>query len=218
MSVIESFQDVLFPAKIGYSAKKSIIRNVEIQDFISGKEQRNARKYHSKRRFEIAVAAKSDAELALLADFYEARKGPLIGFRWHDKLDHKSCILNADPNAIDQNIGTYDGQNAVFQLPKKYGDNVDDDQNYIRNISKPKLATTLIAMNAVVLTPADYIVDLLTGKVTILPAAGLAQGDVISAGFEFDVAVRFEQQSLDIDHSAHNQSEIAKISLSVDIN
>ncbi|MBL1419139.1 MAG: TIGR02217 family protein [Alphaproteobacteria bacterium] len=211
--MIEEFQDILFPQNLGFSASRTIERFTEIQNFLSGREQRNARKYHSKRKYMLGVAAKSFVELEKITEFYEARRGALIGFKWHDILDYKSCDIEDEISATDQKIGIYDGEVAEFQLSKTYGDAVDDDQNYIRKITKPYDASLRIAVNDVELNVSHFGVEVLTGIVTILPSAGLVEDDVISAGFEFDVAVRFAEHELKVDYSSFKSGEIAQIPL-----
>lgn len=211
--MIDDFHDILFPPHLGVSASKSIERQAEIQNFLSGREQRNARKYHSKRRYEVAVKAKSFDELARLTDFYEARRGALIGFRWHDILDYKSSEIGLEISAFDQKIGIFDATSLEFQLVKIYGEATNDEQNYIRKITKPKANTLLVAVDGVELNSSLFWVAPLTGLVTILPSAGLTLGDEITAGYEFDVAVRFAQMELKVDYTAVKAGEITNIPL-----
>ncbi len=208
MANLKAFHDILFPLDLGYCTSKSIIRKAEIINFISGNEQRNGRKYHSKRRYEIGLAPSLFSQLTEICEFYEARRGPLVAFKWHDKLDYKSCKPDADITAMDQNLGQYDGSNNLFQLQKKYGEDTDQDQNYYRNITKPKLDSLSVAVNGNILASNSYSLDVMSGKILINALANLNIGDEISAGFEFDVMVRFEQQSLDIDYKAYSAGEI----------
>lgn len=211
--MIEQFQDILFPQNLGFSVSRTIERFTEIQNFLSGREQRNARKYHSKRKYMLGVAVKSFADLEKITDFYEARRGALIGFKWHDILDYQSCDIEDEISAIDQKIGVYDGEIVEFQLTKTYGNALDDDQNYIRKITKPRDTSLRIAVNGSELNASHFGVDTLTGIVTILPGAGLVVDDEISAGFEFDVAVRFVNNDLQIDYSSFKAGEISQIPL-----
>ncbi|MBL1242418.1 MAG: DUF2460 domain-containing protein [OCS116 cluster bacterium] len=211
--MIEEFRDILFPQNLGFTVSRTIERFTKVQNFLSGREQRNAAKYHSKRKYMLGVAAKSFAELAKITDFYEARRGPLIGFKWHDILDYKSCAIEDDISATDQKIGIYDGVVSEFQLIKTYGSAVDDEQNYRRKITKPRDASLRIAVDAVELSASHFWVDALTGIVTILPSAGLVEDAQISAGYEFDVAVRFAQNDLQVDYNSFKAGEIAQIPL-----
>lgn len=211
--MIEDFQDILFPQNIGFSATKTIERHTQVQNFLSGREQRNASKYHSKRKYSIGITSKSFADLAKVTDFFEARRGALIGFKWHDILDYKSSEISEPIDANDQEIGTFDGVNFEFQLTKIYGSSSDDEQNYHRKITKPHANTLRIAVDGVELNASHFWVAPLTGLVTISPSAGLIMGAQISAGFEFDVAVRFADNELQIDYSSFKAGEIAQIPL-----
>lgn len=211
--MIEEFQDILFPQNLGFSVSRTVERFTEVQNFLSGREQRNARKYHSKRKYMLGVAAKSFGDLAKITDFYEARRGALIGFKWHDILDYKSCDSEDEINATDQKIATYDGGVAEFQLVKIYGSALDDEQNYIRMITKPDDVSLRVAVNGSELNASHFGVDVLSGIVSILPSAGLVLDDEISAGFEFNVAVRFANNDLQIDYSSFKTGEIVQIPL-----
>lgn len=211
--MIEGFQNILFPQNIGFSASRTIERYTEVQNFLSGREQRNARKYHSKRKYSLGIAVKKYEDLALVTDFFEARRGALVGFKWHDILDYKSCSIGDEIDANDQELGTFDGSVFDFQLIKTYGSSSDDEQNYHRKITKPKAASLRIANNGLELNASIFFVDGLSGVVTILPSANLNNGDVISAGYEFDVPVRFAEMQLQIDYTAFKAGEIAEIPL-----
>ena len=211
MAIIEAFHDISFPSDLGFSLSKTIERNVEVQNFISGQERRNARKYHSKRVFTIGVGAKLFDDLAKVIEFFEARRGALIGFRWHDILDYKSCGSSVEISGNDQKIGIFDGTVFGFQLVKKYGQMVEDEQNYVRKITKPKIASVKIAVGNTQLISSLYDVNTLTGMINIKPEAGLNIGDEIYAGFEFDVPVRFAELKLHIDYKAFEAGEIAQI-------
>ncbi len=210
MAIIEAFHNVLFPTDLGFGLSKTIERNIEVQDFISGRERRNGRVYHSKRKYSIGIGAKSFDDLGRIVEFFEARRGALVGFKWHDVLDYKSCDIVSDISMNDQQLGIYDGSNLEFQLVKKYGDLNDDTQNYWRRITKPKSISLLVSVGGVLLGESFYMLDDLTGVLSI-DASALNVGDAVKVGFEFDVAVRFEQMQLHIDYKAFDAGDIAQI-------
>ncbi len=55
-------------------------------------------------------------------EFFEARGGQLHGFRFRDPVDGSSARPGMAVTALDQWIGTGDGERAAFQLVKAYGD------------------------------------------------------------------------------------------------
>lgn len=211
--MINNFQYILFPQNVGFSATKSIERLTEVQNFLSGKERRNARKYHSKCKYDIGIAAKNFVDLAKVTEFFEARRGPLVGFLWHDILDCKSCQIDEEINADDQLLGVFDGTVLDFQLIKAYGSSTDQEQNYLRKITKPKVAGVKISIDSVELDANEFFVDPMTGLVTLTPVIVPAMGSEIAAGYEFEVPVRFEDAVLQVNYKAFNAGEIAKIAL-----
>ena len=84
--------------------------------------------------------------------FYEARRGPLHGFRFRDPFDMKSCAAGATPAATDQALGTGDGATARFALVKRYGSGGDA---YLRPIRKPVAGTLKVAVAGIEKTDAD---------------------------------------------------------------
>src|SRR4029079_431348 len=86
----------------------------------SGREERNARWAHSRRRYDAGYGVKTFAGLSQVVGFFEERRGMLYGFRWRDRLDHSSAASDSVTPA-DQVIGSGDGATATFQLVKNYG-------------------------------------------------------------------------------------------------
>ena len=147
-------------------------------------------------------------DLHQIVDFFEERRGMLYGFRWHDRIDHKSCAPTKTVSAMDQEIGEGDDETNTFQLIKTYGS---IHAPYSRDITKPVEASVLIAVDGVVQPNSVYAVDQTNGQVTFVEAP--AAGTTISAGFEFDVAVRFGVDRLEFNLSTFNAGDIPSIPL-----
>ena len=130
--------------------------------------------------------------------FFEERRGRAYGFRWKDWADFKSCAPSQSPAATDQTLGTGDGTDTTFQLIKTYG------ASYLpwpRTIAKPVSGTLRVAVNGGAQTEGvDFSVDSTTGIVTFTAAP--PNGQSVTAGFEFDVPVRFDTDSLEIEMAA----------------
>lgn len=184
---MEDFHDVRFPLHLAYGTSGGPRRPTDILQMANGSEVRNAKGRHSRRTYNAIAGIKTEIEATELIHFFEARRGPLCGFRFRDPLDHKS----ADPVTVtDQIIGTGDGHRKTFQLVKTYGD---DPHAYIRPITKPVDGTVNVAVDGV---QNEISCDLMTGQVTFETAP--VPGSLITAGFEFDVPVRFASDALDI--------------------
>ena len=203
-----AFHDVRFPANVARGARGGPERRTEIVVLGSGHEERNSRWADSKRRFDAGYGIKSLDDLHAVIAFYEERRGRLHGFRWKDWTDHKSCAPSAAPTALDQGIGTGDGATAAFQLTKTYGSAY---APWTRTIALPVAGTVRVAVDGVEQDPGDYAVSTTTGLVTFLPGAVPGVGASITAGFEFDVPVRFDTDRLEIDLSDFEAGSIPQV-------
>ena len=175
----------------------------------SGHEERNARWADSRRRYNAGTGVRSLADLHELLAFFEERRGRLYGFRWRDRADWKSCAPGGSPTAADQAIGTGDGVTASFSLSKRYGSGF---APYTRAIAKPVAETVRVALGGIELTRgAQFTVDSATGAVTFLPGHIPANGAAVTAGYEFDVPVRFDTDRLDINLAAFEAGDAPSI-------
>lgn len=183
---MSDFHEARLPARLAFGCTGGVERRTDIVTLASGFERRTSPWTQGRRRYLIATAVRPLDEVAELVAFFEARGGPLTGFRFRDPLDCKSCAPSGQPTATDQTIGTGDGSRKVFPLAKAYG-------TATRPIAKPVAGTVKVAVAGVA---APFSVDTATGLVTLTtaPAAGAA----VTAGFEFDTPVRFDLDRLDV--------------------
>jgi uncharacterized protein (TIGR02217 family) len=137
------------------------------------------------------------------AAFFDARRGRLHGFRFHDPLDWKSCAPSQAPSATDQPLGVGDGETTQFQLVKRY---VSGGAFSERRILKPVEDTVLVAVDGVATTAFE--VHWTTGVVTF--DAAPAEGAVLTAGFAFDVPVRFDTDRLDMALAGHDAVRVVR--------
>lgn len=182
------FHEIRFPANLSFGSVGGPERRTEVVTLSNGYEERNSPWAHSRRRYDAGVGLRSLDDVAALIAFFEARHGRLYGFRWKDWADYKSCLPSAVPGFDDQVIGYGDGQERVFQLRKSYqsGSNV-----YLRPIEKPVRGTVFVGVEGDPQQEGQHWeVDYARG--TIQFAAAPAPGLEITAGFEFDVPVRFD--------------------------
>jgi uncharacterized protein (TIGR02217 family) len=187
------------------------VRKTDVVTLASGREHRNARWAHSLRRYDAGYGVKTLDELAAVLAFFEERRGRLTGFRWRDRLDCKSCAASRAPTPLDQLIGVGDGARTAFQLVKRYGA---DHAPYLRPVAKPVGGTVRVAVNGVEQPQgASFACDAATGIVTFLPGHAPANGASVTAGFEFDVPVRFDADTIEVDLSAFDAGIIPSIPL-----
>jgi uncharacterized protein (TIGR02217 family) len=205
-----SFHEVRFPTAVSLGATGGPERRTDIVTLASGAEERNARWADSRRRYNAGYGVRSLDDLHAVLAFFEERRGPLHGFRWRDPVDAKSCAPSATPTALDQLLGIGDGIRAVYQLTKRYGAT---HAPYQRNISKPVTGSVLVAVNSIIEPGSSFTIDHTTGRITFLPGHLPPLGAPVTAGFEFDVPVRFETDALEIDVSGFRSGAIPSIPL-----
>jgi uncharacterized protein (TIGR02217 family) len=211
MPALIPFHEVRFPTEIAFGSAGGPERRTEIVTLGSGHEERNSRWADSRRRYNAGYGIRSADDLHAVIAFFEERRGRLYGFRWRDRIDFKSNAPGATPDPTDQAIGVGDGETASFQLVKRYGA---IHQPYLRQIRKPVAGTVRIAVDGVERDEIeDWTVDLTTGLVTFEPGAIPAADKAVTAGFAFDVPVRFDTDRLDINLTSFAAGDIPAIPL-----
>ncbi len=204
-----SFHDVRFPTAISRNAQGGPERRTDVVVLGSGYEERNSRWADSRRSYNAGYGVKSLDDLHQIIAFFEERRGRLHGFRWRDPMDWKSCAPNATTSPLDQVIGAGTGTLGAFQLAKVYGSAF---APWTRAIEKPVAATVKIAVaGAEKIAGTDFAVDPATGIVTFLAGHVPASGETVTAGFEFDVPVRFDTDKLEINLSGFTSGAIPNI-------
>jgi uncharacterized protein (TIGR02217 family) len=205
-----SFHNVRFPTAISLKARGGPQRRTDIVQLSSGHEQRNTRWADSRRSYNAGYGIVTLDDLDKVIAFFEQRRGQLYGFRWKDHADYKSCPPLTDIQADDQIIATGDGVTASFQLQKTYGET----SSWTRIITKPVADTIKLAVAGIdKLENVDFQLDEQSGLITFEPGAIPDVGDTITAGFEFDVPVRFDTDFLEVSLSAFNAGQIPDIAI-----
>lgn len=202
-----AFHEIRFPTNLSFGSVGGPERRTEIVTLANGFEERNTPWEHSRRRYDAGVGLRSLNDIETLIAFFEARAGQLHGFRWKDWSDFKSCAPLATPTADDQLIGTGDGQTTVFQLRKTY---VSGQQGYSRPIRKPVLGTVVVAVASdQKIDSLEFMVSPETGEVTFSLAPDL--GTRVTAGFEFDVPVRFDTDAIQTSVASFHAGDVPSV-------
>lgn len=202
------FHEVSFPLSIALGTTGGPERRTDIVQLSNGRESRNARWRDSRRRYDAGSGMRSAYDLSTLVSFFEARQGSLYGFRFKDPLDFSSANFGNAVTHSDQIIGVGDGATPNFQLSKTYNDAGGSAK---RVIEKPVSGSVVIAIDGVEVVSPNILIDDANGEVVFASAPAL--GAVITAGFEFDVPVRFDIARLDINLSAFNAGQIPSVPL-----
>lgn len=187
-----AFHEIRFPPNLSFGSSGGPERRTEIVPLASGHEERNTPWAHSRRRYDAGVGLRSLDDVARLIAFFEARRGQLHGFRWKDWSDFRSCLPSERVRYEDQRIGVGDGFRRDFRLVKHYRSG---DHAYARPISKPVAGTVVCGVQGDEMREGVHFeVDTTTGIVTFARPPG--EEMPVTAGFEFDVPVRFDAEGI----------------------
>ena len=190
------FHEIRFPTSVSHGAQGGPERRTDIVVLGSGHEERNARWAHARRSWNAGYGVRSLDDLHAVIGFFEGRRGRLHCFRWKDPTDWKSCPPSGTATALDQTLGIGNGLRATFPLVKRYGSAF---APYDREIKKPVAGSVLVAVASIPkVNGVHYSLDTTTGAVTFLPGHIPGAGAAITAGFAFDVPVRFDSDKLEI--------------------
>lgn len=208
MTAFSDFHDVLFPLGVSFGTTGGPERRNEIVALTSGREKRNTRFADSRRHYDAGTGVRSLDDLHTVLSFFEARRGSLHAFRFRDPFDMKSCLPSEMLAASDQTLGTGDGVTARFRLVKTYGEGSDA---YKRDIALPDLSSLKVAIAGTELASALFSFDAAARDVvlTVAPPAGAS----VTAGYEFDVPVRFDIDRLTFSITAFRAGEVPSIPL-----
>ncbi|SPJ22423.1 DUF2460 domain-containing protein [Palleronia abyssalis] len=202
-----AFHEVRFPTDLSFGAMGGPERRTEIVTLRNGFEERNTPWAHSRRRYDAGLGLRSLVDVEALIAFFEARRGQLHGFRWKDWADYSSAPGGEAPRVDDQALGVSDGARLSYSLCKTYGQG---QSAYVRPIRKPVESSVRVAVGGRELDPvSEFFVDFETGEV-LLSEPAPAQSD-ITAGFLFDVPVRFDTDRIDISLPTFNAGQVPNV-------
>ena len=189
-----AFIEKRFPTKIFAGTEAAVGWNTDVIELQSGHEQRIANWTKELRHYDVTKAIQSEIEYQEVLHFFMTiGKGKTNGFRFRDLADY---LVPDSYNTANVILGTGDGIEDEYQLIKQYNFG---GTTYDRTITKPVTGTTKIYIDAVEKAAADatygWSVNTITGLITFAHPENLTS-KVITASFEFDVPVRFEQDRL----------------------
>lgn len=202
-----NFHEVQFPTDLSFGALGGPQRRVDVVTLANGYEERNTPWAHSRRVYDAGLGLRSLDDVEAVIAFYEARFGQMFGFRWKDLSDYKSGKPSVAINRQDQQIALGDGVATEFQIIKTYrsGGHV-----YARPISKPVKGSVLVAVEQDdKVDTVDYTVDETTGRITFKHPPD--PDTRVFAGYEFDVPVRFDSDSLLTNIASFNAGQVPDI-------
>ncbi len=174
---VDAFDDVLFPLELGREAEVAPGFSTAILTSAGGREARNAGWAEARTAYDVGPGLRSEADIGVLLAFFRARMGAARAFRLRDPFDFA---------AGGQAIGTGDGVARRFALVKWY-------ERAARRITRPVLGSVSVSVdgvgtNAFAVEAGGWVV------LDVAPAPCAA----VTAGFAFDVPVRFAEDRLSV--------------------
>ena len=202
-----AFHDIRFPPALSFGSRGGPERRTEIVALANGHEERNTPWADARRRYDAGVGLRSLDDVEALVAFFEARSGQLHGFRWKDWADYRSARLSLPITELDQSLGFGDGVRTVFRLRKAYASGA---QVYWRPVAKPVAGSVRVALagDPMVL---GLQVELDPARGEIAFATPPAPGAEVTAGFEFDVPVRFDTDRIEVSVASFHAGEVPRV-------
>lgn len=202
-----AFHEVRFPANLSFGSIGGPERRTEVVTLTNGFEERNTPWAEARRRYDAGVSLRSLDDIEDLIAFFEARQGQLHAFRWKDWADFKSCRSSASIGFEDQLIGQGDGATKTFALTKTYASGP---PAQVRRIAKPVAGTVRVGLQGdEVQAGIHFDLDSTSGIVTF--ATPPAVGERVSAGFEFDVPVRFDTDRIQVSVASFQAGDVPHV-------
>lgn len=202
-----AFHEVRFPANLSFGSIGGPERRTEVVALANGFEERNTPWAEARRRYDAGVSLRSLDDIEDMIAFFEARQGQLHGFRWKDWADFKSCRPSSGIGFEDQLIGLGDGASMEFQLIKTYRSGP---SSQVRRIAKPVEGTVRVGLQGdEVQAGIHFDMDLVKGVIVF--ASPPAVGERVTAGFEFDVPVRFDTDRIQVSVASFQAGDVPHV-------
>ncbi|WP_197915853.1 DUF2460 domain-containing protein [Thiosulfatihalobacter marinus] len=201
------FHEVRFPANLSFGSIGGPERRTDVVTLANGFEERNTPWAHSRRRYDAGIGMRSLDDIETLIAFFEARRGQMYAFRWKDWSDYKSCRATGEVGYRDQVIGTGDDTTTQYPLVKTYRSGA---FTYERPIVKPVAGSVRLGLSGDPLQEGvHYEVNAENGIITLAEPAGAETQ--ITAGFEFDVPVRFDTDRIQTSVASFRAGDVPNV-------
>jgi uncharacterized protein (TIGR02217 family) len=197
---MDAFEDVRFPIALGREVSAEPAFSTAIVTTAGGAEQRNSEWADARLTFDAGPGVRGEEDVHDLIAFFRARRGAAVGFRLEDPFDNSSNGMTGEPGAEDVAIGAGDGIRTDFALVKHYGDQ-------LRRITRPVAGSVRVAVDGDELASGWTLGD--TGVIQFDDAP--EEGAAVTAGFRFDVPVRFADDRLSLNRATFAAGEMASV-------
>lgn len=189
----------IFPScpTFGFSVKPRLL--VKKTALESGRTLRDRKWAQGLRLYEgVPLGQRPQADIERALNFFWAIGGESILFRFKDWSDYKSCILDDDPDPLDQAFSLVSGSPGGYRLVKAYTSGVFTEY---RKITRPNGSTIRVANELGVEQAASrWTIDESSG---FLIPDGTFVGTPTTWGGEFYVPVAFDEGGTQFELTNH---------------
>lgn len=200
----DDFLEIRLPEDIERGASGGPMFNTTVNEQQSGIEQRNQNWVQPLRKWSFSFGMDYREKYTEILNFFTTVRGRAYGFRFRDWSDFE---------LDNEFIGVGDGTTRVYNLIKSYS--FGGLNQLIRQIKKPVADGFVVTVDDIVQDyPSDYTVDFDTGVLTF--KSGLSTpdvGEVIRVSCKFDIPVRFDQDTLNIQLEYYKTGSVSTISI-----
>jgi len=199
-----TFHDVRLPEEVERGADGGPQFRTTILELANGYEKRNIDWSATRGEWGIGYGVQTKADFNDVIDFFHAREGRAHSFRFKDWSDYQ---------LTSQTIGTTDTTTDTYQIFKRY---TSGGINFDKTLEKIVSASATVLVNAVSQTvvydvaPAagEVSIATLTGILTLGSTHAATTGHDIDITCEFDIAVRFATDSLNLNMLTFNAGSV----------
>lgn len=197
-----SFHNVRLPVDVEKGAQGGGTFNTTVLQLSSGYEKRNINWQRSRGEWDIGYGMNTKANQENVIAFFYARRGRAFGFRFKDWTDYQIGTVGSP-----QQIGTGDGTTRKFQIYRRYADTA---SVFNRAVTRIVANTTKVFVNGVEQSTGFSVADD-TGIITFTTAPPAIS--LISVICEFDIPVRFDIDSLELDADRDDAFSIPNVKI-----
>lgn len=166
--------------KVAYNTSKQQSWDTEVYESASGRYRSLSNQLYPKWRISVMIQPLTDEEARALMGFVSARKGGYEPFLWKDAEDYH-----------EQGVALAKISNTIYQAVAKFGTYVEPVE-YIENVE--------VYVNGTKQNANAYSVS--NGYITF--ASAPASGATVTANYDYYWKVRFDDDSMGIDHIFDN--------------
>ncbi len=205
-AMLAAMTDEEFPLALAFGASGGPEFRTQVAQLATGFEQRALLWQSGRIRYDAGLGVRSEADLARLVAFFRARRGQAQAFRFRDPMDHSSDATGTGaPAPTDQLLGLGTGTRLTFGLVKRYG----GPEGEVREITRPVAGTVRVAVDGVEQASGWTLEPMGVVRFAAPPAAGAS----VTAGFLFDVPVRFASDRLEVTLAGWRAGEVPSVPL-----